>query len=606
MCRLSDQSLLYVRIGRLGFSQSGGRQIRQCFHSPVTRLGVADVRASFRGGTQLEELDGQAVRSLRVSSGRSRAAKRCRRRRRILSDSTLGPPLVGGTDRLPAPIVDTRLAKCTERDIQADTDRRSDVGMANNGFWHLSAAELLAGYARREFSPVEVLDELLDRIDRLNPLLRAYLAINEDDARQAAAAAERAWRLPDEKPPLCGVPVSVKDTIEMRGLPTTYGSLAFKNNYQEDSEIVLRLRRAGAVIVGKTNTPEFALLGAVRNRLGNPGSNPWDLDHTCGGSSGGAAAAVAAALGPLAVGTDSAGSIRAPAAYNGVFGLKPTYQRIPSVQRWRAAPGRSHNGPLARTVRDAALLMQALAGFESLDVDSGLEPVADFLDLDPTAVLGSRVAVSNSLAGQAEVDPEALQLLDEAAELLRSLGCQVRQDDPPLPSGGNELEPGVWGYCGDHYAAAESLTPGFWERHADDLTDYARPIYEAGRRALAWQYRQLLRRNQAYREQMTEWFRSYDFLITPVAGAAPRHDEGRVGEPKRPTFPFLAPFNTTRNPAAAVPVGFHSRGLPLAIQIVGQLGDDLGVLRLSSAIEAARPWVDRWPALAHVEVAATL
>ncbi|MGH9843078.1 MAG: amidase, partial [Blastocatellia bacterium] len=221
--------------------------------------------------------------------------------------------------------------------------------MTNNSFWHLSGSQLLAGYARRDFSPVEVLDELLERIERLNPLLRAYLALNDEDARRAAVTAERAWRSSGEKPLLCGVPVSVKDTIEMQGLPTTYGSLAFRNNYQEDSEIVLRLRRAGAVIIGKTNTPEFALLATVRNRLSEPGANPWDLDRTCGGSSGGAAAAVAAGLGQLAVGTDSGGSIRVPAAYTGVFGLKPAYQRIPTVQCWRAAPGRSHNGPLART-----------------------------------------------------------------------------------------------------------------------------------------------------------------------------------------------------------------------------------------------------------------
>jgi len=463
-----------------------------------------------------------------------------------------------------------------------------------DGFWRLSASQLLAGYARRDLSPVEALDELLERIERLNPLLRAYLAVNDEDARRAAKTTERVWRSPGEKPLLCGVPVSVKDTIEMQGLPTTYGSLAFRNNYQEDSEIVRRLRRAGAVIIGKTNTPEFALLAEVRNRLGEPGANPWNLDRTCGGSSGGAAAAVAAGLGQLAVGTDSGGSIRAPAAYTGVFGLKPAYQRIPTVQRWRAAPGRSHNGPLARTVRDAALLMQALAGFDSRDPESGLEPVTDFLDLDPTAIRGARIAVSRGL-GDAQVDPEAIRLLDEATDLLRDLGCEVFEDDPPFPSEGDELEPGVWGYAGDHYAAAESLKPGFWEHHADDLTDYARPIYEAGRRALAWQYRLLLRRNQTYREQMTVWFRSYDFLLTPIAGTAPAlADRG-----KERAFPFLAPFNTAQNPAAAVPAGFHSNGLPLAIQIVGRRGDDLGVLRMSAAIEAVRPWAHRWPALAE-------
>ncbi|HEX6512050.1 MAG TPA: amidase, partial [Chloroflexota bacterium] len=173
---------------------------------------------------------------------------------------------------------------------------------------------------------MEVTQELFERIEKLNPRLRAYLALNQDEALAQARAAEACWASADEKPLLCGVPVSVKDTIEMAGLPTTYGSLVFRDNVQPDSEIVARLRRAGAVILGKTNTPEFALLGQTRNRLGEPGANPWNVEHTCGGSSGGGAAAVAAGLGPLGVGTDSGGSIREPAAYCGIFGLKPTYQ----------------------------------------------------------------------------------------------------------------------------------------------------------------------------------------------------------------------------------------------------------------------------------------
>src|SRR4051812_45518951 len=159
--------------------------------------------------------------------------------------------------------------------------------MDATALWRLSAGELLDGYARRQFSPVEVVDELYARIEQLNPRLRAYLALNGDDARQAARAAEARWQAPGEKPLLCGVPVAVKDTIELQGLPTTYGSLAFRDNYQPDAEIVHRLRRAGAVLLGKTNTPEFALGAHVLNRLGEPGTNPRDLDYTCGGAGGG-------------------------------------------------------------------------------------------------------------------------------------------------------------------------------------------------------------------------------------------------------------------------------------------------------------------------------
>ena len=457
----------------------------------------------------------------------------------------------------------------------------------SHAYWPLTACELLDGYAEGSFSPVEVLAECLERIAELNPLLSAFLSVNDEDARRSAAAAERAWHSCDEdRPALCGVPVSVKDTLEMAGLPTTYGSLAFRDNFQPDCEIVRRLRKAGAVIIGKTNTPEFALLSAVRNRLGSPGRNPWDLTRSCGGSSGGAAAAVAVGLGPLAVGTDSGGSIRLPAAYNGVFGMKPTYQRIPSVQQWRAAPGRSHNGPLARTVRDGALLLQVLAGFDARDPDSALPSCSGWPELGPAPPQTTRVAVSSGPRGVA--DPEVARVLADAANLLGCMGCAVNSADPPWPSEDDELQPGVWAYSGDHVAAAESVAPGFWDRHGEDLCDYALPVYEAGRRALAWHYRRRLLEDQHYRQQLALWFQDYDFLLTPAAGHAPRLDgEGRCAPD--PFSRLLASFNIGRNPAAVIPVAVAMSGLPLAVQIVGRIGDDLGVLRMAAALEAARP-----------------
>jgi aspartyl-tRNA(Asn)/glutamyl-tRNA(Gln) amidotransferase subunit A len=216
-------------------------------------------------------------------------------------------------------------------------------------------------------------------------------------------------------------------------------------------------------------------------------------------------------------------------------------------------------------------------------------------------VRGARVAVSVDL-GRKEIEPLQARLIDEASRLLKSLGCTLVAADPPPLEGGDELEPGVWAYSGDHYGAAESMIPGFWEKHADDLTDYARPIYDAGRRALAWQYRRILRRNRAYVERMREWFVDYDFLLAPLASPAPTLTEaeevnrtrsrgGRMG--------YCAPFNVSYNPAAAVPFGFSDEALPVSIQIVGRHGDDAGVLRLSALIEAARPWAHRWPELAR-------
>lgn len=471
--------------------------------------------------------------------------------------------------------------------------------MTDSGFWRLSAAELIDGYRKRDFSPVEVAREVFERVERLNPKLSAFLALNTDDAMKAAEAAEAAWLGSGERGLLCGVPISLKDSIELAGHPTTYGSKAFVDNYQPDSEIARRIRREGGVIIGKTNLPEFALHGAVDNRISPPGRNPWDLDRTCGGSSGGAGSQVAAGLGQLAIGTDSGGSVRMPAAINGIFALKPTYQRMPSVQTWRAAPGRSHNGPMTRTVRDSALVLQALSGYDPRDAESNLPPVGDYFAFASGDLRGLRVAVSYDFGRGFAMDEEALGFVREMAKFFEDAGCRIVEADPPTIEEPEELEPGVWAYSGDHYAAAEAMIPNFLEKHLDDLSYVARPVYEAGPHAKAWQYRRIVRRNRAYGLRMQEWFRDYDFLLSPEMGPAQRIADVKQPDRSRPPQSFNTPFNHAYNPAASVPVGVHSNGLPLAVQIVGRLYDDVGVLRMSAAIEKSRPWGVRWPALAE-------
>jgi aspartyl-tRNA(Asn)/glutamyl-tRNA(Gln) amidotransferase subunit A len=466
-------------------------------------------------------------------------------------------------------------------------------------FWQLSAAELLAGYARRAFSPLEVTLELLERIDAKDGALHAFLVVDRDGAIAAARRAEATWLQPGEKPRLCGVPVHVKDTLEMAGFPTTYGSLAFANNHQPDGEIVRRLRASGAVILGKTNTPEFALAPRTENRLGPATRNPWNVARTPGGSTGGGAAAVAAGFGPLCIGTDSAGSIRLPAAYTGLFGLKPSFQRIPAGQVWRASPARSHNGPITRTVRDGALMMSALAGPLAGDADSARYPEADYLAFATGNVRGARVAYSRDFGRGTTLDDAQTATFETALEVLRELGCTLVEDHPPIPNGSDELEPGVWAYSGDHYGAAEALIPNFWVKHADDLTSYARPIYDGGRRALAWQYRAILKRDRAYAERVRVWFEQYDFLLSPCAPVAPLAEVGEVRDDRKGQFAFLAPFNHAYNPAAAIPMGHDPEGMPLAVQIVGRLGDDVGVLRLAGLMEGARPWAGNWPTFAR-------
>ncbi len=468
--------------------------------------------------------------------------------------------------------------------------------MSNDEVAFLSAAELLDSYRARQLSPVEVTQTILERIDRLNPKLNAYLVVDHEGALAAARDAERRWAEPRDKPLLCGVPVSIKDLIYTSWLPTTFGSLVFKDYYHPHSApVVERLQAAGAVILGKTNTPEFGLLDITRNRFGDDGRNPWNLDHTCGGSSGGAGAAVAAGLGPLAIGTDGAGSIRIPSFYNGIYGLKPTFGRIPH-DGWKGAPRTSHQGPMTRTVRDAVLIMQAASGADERDALSIPEGPADFFEaLEARSLRGTKVALSLDY-GYIEPDPEIREAVHDAAELLRSLGCEIIESDPPrlerLPEEADPTPPEELSY-------AVQLKPDFAE-HLDELTDYGRRIVEAGMATPAWTYATARRSRDAWAAAVRRWFQDFDFFLAPVmARTAPRCDEQRRLDDGRP-WPgsFLPIFNTAGNPAASVPLGFHSNGLPLAVQIAGRSGDDVGLLALSAAIEAARPWAETWPAIA--------
>jgi aspartyl-tRNA(Asn)/glutamyl-tRNA(Gln) amidotransferase subunit A len=310
---------------------------------------------------------------------------------------------------------------------------------------------------------------------------------------------------------------------------------------------------------------------------------------------------VAAGLGALAIGTDGAGSIRIPSFYNGIYGLKPTFGRIPH-DGWKGAPYTSHQGPMTRTVRDAALIMQAASGPDQRDSLCMRDAPPNFLEaLEPQTLRGTKVALSLDY-GYIETDPEIRQAVLEASDLLRGLGCEVVESDPPR----QPEVPGTIDTTGpDEYAWAVRLKPDFTE-HLDELTGYGRRIIESGTSAPAWKYSAALRRREAWAAAVRRWFKDYDFLLSPVMGqTAPRCDEQRRPEDWL-TWPgrFLPIFNASGNPAASVPFGFHSNGLPIGVQIVGRWGDDVGLLRMCAAIEAARPWADAWPAIARESAAA--
>ena len=457
---------------------------------------------------------------------------------------------------------------------------------------YLSAEELAAAYRTGGLSPLEVTRALLDRIDRLNPTLNAFLHIAREPALAAAAASHEAIQLGHDRGPLEGVPVTIKDLFDVRGLPTTAGSkLNVGVIAQHDVILVERLRAAGAVILGKTNTPEFGLLPITENDLGEPCRNPWDLTRTSGGSSGGAAAAAAAGLGPLHVGTDGAGSIRIPAAFCGVFGLKPTYGRIPRAGV-SGMPLFSHAGPLTRTVADAALLLDATAGPDPRDPRSLPAPPPRFHAALNEPLGRPRLAVWRP-SWDSPCDKELVAAVTQAAAVFERLGCQVEEAAPHTDDWRPIYMPLM---LGDEYTASGHL----YEQRAADLTLAARATFRDGAAITVPVYSRALRGREQFQADMRSFFETYELLLLPSTATLPYVT-------KQPTltgglhetltdFPYTPPFNLTGQPAAALPTGLSAAGLPLAVQLVGRFGEDTTVLRACHAFLEAQPF-DRRPRL---------
>ena len=471
-----------------------------------------------------------------------------------------------------------------------------------------SAQALVDLYRRGEVSPVAVTEEILARIERLNPTLRAFLTVTEDLARGQAAAAEQRYLDArrstdlDSLPPLLGVPVSVKDLADVAGVRTTFGSQIYQDNIAaEDSFVWERLRDAGAVLLGKTNTPEFGMAAFTSNRLGDPCANPWNPERIAGGSSGGAAVAVATGLGPIAHGSDGGGSIRIPAACDGVFGIKPTGRRIPKPF-WAAGMSQiSTDGPLTRSVRDAALALQVMAGPHPRDPQALPDTPDDYLAAcERTALSDLRIAWSPDLRHgiaatvvRTNAEP-ALAALRERAGLL----------DEATP----EIDPFLETFKPIALSGAVANYGHLWDEQRDQLTDYLRWGLEEGRAMDAKTVTKAYADMDKFRAQMRLFFERYDVLLTPtMALPAFPHDaaideiEGRSFDPNDPltvSVMFTAPFNLTQQPAATLPTGFDADGLPTALQIVGRHGDESTVFRVAAALEEATPWADRKPALA--------
>ena len=472
--------------------------------------------------------------------------------------------------------------------------------MNNEELAFTPATELAKQLKSKQLSPVELTEAVLERIEKLNPALNAFCTLTPEMAREQAKAAEAKIMRGETEGKLLGLPISVKDLIFTKGVRTTSGSLLYADRVpQEDAPTVERVKAAGAVILGKTNTPEFGWRGSTDNRVFGATRNPWNLERTPGGSSGGASAQIAAGLGPLALGTDGAGSVRIPSSFTGIFGLKPSSGRVP-VYPASAAGDLSHVGPMTRTVADAALLLEVLAGADERDRISLPTDNTDYRAACERGVnqglRGLRVAWSANL-GYAQVEPEVLAITERAAKRFGELGADLEEAHPGFTSPIAILNiffyGGISASLGDYMAdKADLLDPGL------------REIAEKGLRLSGLDWGKAMLGRAALWDTVRRFFTKYDLLLTPTV-PQPAFEMGIVG----PTSiaghtvegldwtPFSYPFNLTGQPAASVPCGFTANGLPVGLQIVGRRFADALVLQAAAAFEALQPWSSHRPPL---------
>ena len=453
--------------------------------------------------------------------------------------------------------------------------------------------------AARQISPVELTELYLRRIDSLNSQLNAYLTVVADMAVGWAKDAEAAVMRGDDLAPLHGVPISIKDLNATKGIRTTNGSLIFKDNVPDADDMVAeRIRASGAIILGKTNTPEMGHKGSTENRLGPPCRNPWDTTRTPGGSSGGAAAGQVAGLSALSQGSDGGGSIRIPASYCGLYGIKGTQGRVPSIS---TAPGGwgqlGQNGPITSTVRDSAILLQALSGPDDRDpVCIRTQPPNFSANLDK-GIEGLRIGWTPDF-GSAPVDPEVRAACEAAAMSFQDLGAHVED------AGINIDYEDAFDTMNTIMFTDRAANNGpHLEEHADLLSDTLRPLLEE---AMTWSARKVafaLRRFEWHRFNFARIFDKYDLLLSPVM-ATPAFTIGQPpqvidGQPVKDEFWGFNPFNFLINmsgqTAASIPCGFTEGGLPIGLHIIGAHGQESLVLQASAAYEEAHPWAHLHP-----------
>ena len=461
---------------------------------------------------------------------------------------------------------------------------------------YTAALDLVALYRTKRVSPVEVAKVVLERIERLNPVLNCYCYCNHADVLDAAKHSEDRWGKGEPLGPLDGVPVSIKDLLLTKGWPTLCGSRLIDpaGPWNEDDPAVARLRESGAVLLGKTTTPEFGNSGITDSPLTGVTVNPWDTSRPTGGSSGGGVAAVAAGLGPLSVGTDAGGSIRTPSSYCGLVGLKPTFGRVAQYPDtdWG---GISVSGPIARTASDAALLMTVIAQPDVRDGKCLPRDDRDYLAESAGGIEGLRVGFSPDL-GFMPVTPVIASIVQAAAVRFEELGAHIEEVDPPFDDP-IQIFNTIWSPI-----IATALIARFSDCQLAKLGDETRDALEEAKSIPLDAFVEAERQRDLLVHRMRQFHEAYDLLLTPTSivvpfetihSMPPEWDTERAWLWELPTFPF----NFSRQPAITVPCGFTDSNLPVGLQIVGPIYEDARTLRAARAYQEAYPTTDRRPPL---------
>jgi len=467
--------------------------------------------------------------------------------------------------------------------------------MGTGEVFSASIVELSKKISNKQISPVEVVEAFIRKIEQYNPKINAFCTIASDEALAAAQEAENKLVLGEKSLPLQGIPLAIKDLTPTKGIRTTFGSKVYAKHIPDwDACFVRRVKQAGAIIIGKTNTPEFGHTGITDNLLFGRTNNPWDVTKTAGGSSGGSAAAVAAGLVPAAEGSDGGGSIRIPASACGVFGFKPTYGRIPfdsAPTRFSSNTPFLHHGTITRTVEDAALLLDIVKGPDKTDPYSLPDTHESFYPIQEVDLKNWKVAYSPNL-DYFEIDREVKEAVAKAAGSLAGMGCQVEEVVVGLSDGEELVTKTFIKLWAVYYAAFYQHLLSKW---SDQMSKSFIATIKPGQNVSAVDYKGLERSRSKVLSKIEQIFSKYDLLITPTLavpafphGPGPSTINGRSVNPYT-GWMLTSVFNLTGHPVASINCGYSADGMPIGLQIVGPRFSEKRVFEIAKAFESDNP-----------------